>query len=1288
LLPNRLKEIGDYMFQDCLSIAMVEFPEGLKEIGKYTFKGCTSLSSLKLPKALKTIDESAFFRCSSLSYVQFPGELEVIGKSAFSHCSSLSSFKLPNGLKEIGYDAFKDCSSLSSVDFSDGLENIGGSAFEGCSSLSSVHVPNGLKMIEQFAFRDCISLTFVYFPDELTCVIARDAFLGCTLLASVTIPSKTTTIDNAFRNCKSLERTKSKKSFSVELLKSRFKDLPLHQACYEADEEQIEEFLTGVAARLTDDHNLLPLHILASNPKATGIMIRLVTDEYPDAITTNGAHGMSPLHFASINSGDHVVEFLPYLTKARTPGQGKLGSSLQNIDSRTPTVLSILYTQNEDVQRHLFERQPCNKSQFDEEIHDKVQKLEEWYVNHVTSIDSASDNFSFEAKHGWVKFVTDVVERNSITNICNFIKNADICPKTLVRTLADAKDDEDRKAIDVAVQEIKSAFFERLLFLSRYEIKSGAPIHKSNTCVVVEAFDMQGDEYYKKIFNKNKKNSSITKSSFRVLLKEENFYQAQDDGLLEKSFVDYDQNQDETISCDEFVNFCKDNLNEGKFRKVAIKFMQDEEQFQREIEYRKRNKELVKQKAVVEILENYNAAENKKFESAMESLEIVGSNEKLTAYRYAVVMPCADRNLDSIARSEKPGMNKIRSDSHQIAQKLSILHDNGIIHCDLKLQNIVRMGEKLVVIDLDASAKKKTTKESKLASYFVGKKFSSGILPPEMIYCLKEDDQKCFMDYFDHEDKKGWHWKKIKPMKSSSEDYFVVKTFEHEIEKIVDHIENVPVENLKIKVGLPYEPVEATTAIDLWSFGTILYFLCAQFPLFKVNVDDDLVDGDNMEKLCNWNDELKKEALNAIEESPAKTLLSRLLSKEPDARGTIADLLNDPFFNHNWDSSEKLFKRMSTIEATLVNKMNEVKEDVIRAAFEATEVTHPTTFVVLKVDLPNLMPTESLEYEVCDEPEVHGELVIDRKKVEKNADGALDALEALSGVCNWVDDLSRMDSDEMSTNEYSEKEVNTFFDAVKDKFNSLVTNEEQTMYLYLIDELTGMPVKADGYPITITRPSDFVPKMLPYIRNSLRIMSLYNGIACIPRMCGVPIPVVPAKSMKRLRSSVKRLHDESSAAEWKVVHDSAVEGGSDSHNIRGASLRQFAGFLEQHDPEKAYGGLRRIPGNDGVALWTAVPESEQKVYLMQRHANLLRAAQEREEELIKQEKEQKLALTQTETNFTTKFIELEKELDKKEVELDKKEVEFESKFHAKEAQIQKLEAEIRELKGGCACIIS
>ena len=63
-------------------------------------------------------------------------------------------------------------------------------------------------------------------------------------------------------------------------------------------------------------------------------------------------------------------------------------------------------------------------------------------------------------------------------------------------------------------------------------------------------------------------------------------------------------------------------------------------------------------------------------------------------------------------------------------------------------------------------------------------------------------------------------------------------------------------------------------------------------------------------------------------------------------------------------------------------------------------------------------------------------------------------------------------------------EVGKAFDIIKDGISDLTVGEE--MYLYLIDELTGEPVQADGWPLVITTPSELVPRLLQIGRASCR----------------------------------------------------------------------------------------------------------------------------------------------------------------------------------------------------------
>ena len=61
------------------------------------------------------------------------------------------------------------------------------------------------------------------------------------------------------------------------------------------------------------------------------------------------------------------------------------------------------------------------------------------------------------------------------------------------------------------------------------------------------------------------------------------------------------------------------------------------------------------------------------------------NGRRLGEYAYGIIMPEADRNLDSIFRSERPNLLHIKSMMHDVGEALHHCHSNGIIHGDLKM---------------------------------------------------------------------------------------------------------------------------------------------------------------------------------------------------------------------------------------------------------------------------------------------------------------------------------------------------------------------------------------------------------------------------------------------------------------------------------------------------------------------------------------------------------------------------------------------------------------------------
>ena len=180
---------------------------------------------------------------------------------------------------------------------------------------------------------------------------------------------------------------------------------------------------------------------------------------------------------------------------------------------------------------------------------------------------------------------------------------------------------------------------------------------------------------------------------------------------------------------------------------------------------------------------------------------------------------------------------------------------------------------------------------------------------------------------------------------------------------------------------------------------------------------------------------------------------------------------------------------------------------LLKGIFEATEVKTPTTFIILDEVLPlELGAEEQEQLFVSFQEDGSGlELTGDAKAAKERFDKAKTWLERLQTFGDGV----------------IEGDPTKVFGKIKEVLGELMTKE--TMYFYLIDELTGLPVRGDGYPIVIATPADIVHKLLPVMQVGMHAMSLYNGVAGVARMVGYPVPKVPEEWRKGAQTSVEML---------------------------------------------------------------------------------------------------------------------------------------------------------------------
>ena len=117
VIPNDVKIIGDYAFNNCIGLKSITIPNSVTSIGDSAFDGCSGLTSVTIPDSVTSIGDNAFWGCSGLTIVSIGNSVTSIGDYAFYDCGGLTSVTIPGSVTSIGNSAFCDCSGLKNITY-------------------------------------------------------------------------------------------------------------------------------------------------------------------------------------------------------------------------------------------------------------------------------------------------------------------------------------------------------------------------------------------------------------------------------------------------------------------------------------------------------------------------------------------------------------------------------------------------------------------------------------------------------------------------------------------------------------------------------------------------------------------------------------------------------------------------------------------------------------------------------------------------------------------------------------------------------------------------------------------------------------------------------------------------------------------------------------------------------------------------------------------------------------------------------------------------------------------
>jgi ankyrin repeat protein/serine/threonine protein kinase len=266
-------------------------------------------------------------------------------------------------------------------------------------------------------------------------------------------------------------------------------------------------------------------------------------------------------------------------------------------------------------------------------------------------------------------------------------------------------------------------------------------------------------------------------------------------------------------------------------KQVAIKLMNDKDNFTQELESRRRLDPAVSSEFILPVISVLKAEENSPLYGELE-------RRNYSEYKYGIIMPAAKRNLHQILAAENLSkkLTEVRRLFEDLVRCVDHIHSRGFIHGDIKPLNIMKNAEdRLILIDLDASC---------LIGQPAGRKCSSAFVPPEMLFWDESAQQCC-----------------LKNSKAVSEG--------------------------------SSQPLLASTSIDVWALGVVLFQMCTGEALWLSSYDS--IDQRQQKQLIEWDSNFKQEKLEKISELEARNLVSRLLSKVPTDRPTLSAILQHPF---------------------------------------------------------------------------------------------------------------------------------------------------------------------------------------------------------------------------------------------------------------------------------------------------------------------------------------------------------------------------------------------------------
>lgn len=155
--------IANNAFKHCENITEVVLPDGLKEIGDFSFSNCYKLTKMVLPDSLKKIGSAAFCYSGIIDIIIIPETVSVIDYYFVEVEPSLWDYWYSPDYEGKYIGLFEGCKSLECVKMLSPIKLIHGAMFRRCLKLKTLILPGSLEEVDAYAFDECESLSEITF---------------------------------------------------------------------------------------------------------------------------------------------------------------------------------------------------------------------------------------------------------------------------------------------------------------------------------------------------------------------------------------------------------------------------------------------------------------------------------------------------------------------------------------------------------------------------------------------------------------------------------------------------------------------------------------------------------------------------------------------------------------------------------------------------------------------------------------------------------------------------------------------------------------------------------------------------------------------------------------------------------------------------------------------------------------------------------------------------------------------------------------------------------------------